>query len=199
MTTLDPILRTDRLLLRPWRDDDLDAIAAMNADPEVMRYFPSCLDRDGSSAMMARNAQNMRRFGFCWWAIEVPGETSFAGGVNLSIPRFEAHFLPCFEIGWRLPRIHWGKGYASEAAHAVVDFAFHEVMLDDIVAMAVPDNERSRKVMARLGMTHRDIDDFGNPMIAIGHPLRHHVLYRLTRSAWMERGSGPVPKDRKTR
>lgn len=178
-----PVLRTERLRLRGWRDDDLDALAAMNADPEVMRYFPACLEREQSASMMQRNAAHIERHGFAWWALEVPGVTAFAGAASLLMPGFEAHFTPCLEIGWRLPRAHWGKGYASEAAAAVVDFAFGEAQLDALVAFTAVANERSRKVMARLGMTYREEDDFGHPTLALDHPLRHHVLYRLTRQA----------------
>ena len=184
MKTIIPCLQTNRLRLRPWRDDDLDALAAMNADPEVMRHFPKCLNRDESAEMMALNKAHMQRHGFAWWALEVPGETSFAGGVSLVMPRFEAHFLPCFEVGWRLPVAFWGKGYASEGAQAVVSFAFDQVGLEEVVSMTVPDNERSGNVMKRLGMTRRQADDFGHPTLPYHHPLRRHVLYRLSRTSW---------------
>lgn len=177
-----PCLRTKRLRLRPWRNDDLDALAAMNADPDVMRYFPKCLNRDGSAEMMARNTQHMQRHGFAWWALEVPGVSSFAGGVSLLMPGFDAHFTPAFEIGWRLPKAFWGKGYATEAARAVLDFAFYHIGLSEVVSYTTVDNEQSRKVMTRLGMTNRSADNFGHPLLPFNHPFKHHVLYRLTRT-----------------
>lgn len=183
MTVEAPTLRSERLLIRPWRDDDLDALASMNADPEVMRYFAKCLERNESADMMERHARHVERHGFAWWALEVPGVAAFAGSVALLMPRFEAHFMPCFEIGWRLPRAFWGRGYATEAAAAVIDFAFDQVLLDEVVAFTPVGNERSRRVMTRLGMTHRTEDDFGHPTLALDHPLRHHLLYRLTRQS----------------
>ncbi len=182
MTAEAPTLQTERLKLRPWRHDDVEALAMMNADPEVMRYFLKCLDRSENAVLMARNAEHIERHGFGWWALEVPGVTSFAGAVALLMPRFHAHFMPCFEIGWRLARAYWGRGYASEAAAAVVGFAFDRIQLDEVVAFTPVNNERSRKVMAKLGMTHNTADDFGHPMLPLDHPLRHHVLYRRTAS-----------------
>ncbi len=186
MTVEAPTLQTERLLLRSWRVDDLDDLASMNADPEVMQYFPACLDRDESAGLMTRNADHIGRHGFAWWALEVPGAATFAGAVALLMPRFEAHFTPCFEIGWRLPRAFWGRGYATEAAAAVVDFAFDRIELDDVVAFTASANERSRNVMTRLGMAHCPADDFGHPHLAVDHPLRHHVLYRLSRQTWRQ-------------
>lgn len=105
MTTKATVLQAERLRLRPWQDGDLEALAAMNADLDVMRYFPRCLDRDESASMMVRNTAHMTRHGFAWWAIEIPKATAFAGGVALLMPRFHAHFMPRFEIGWRLKRL----------------------------------------------------------------------------------------------
>lgn len=183
MMTEALILKTERLRLRPWREDDLEAIAAMNADPEVMRYFPACLERAETVSMMARNTAHMECHGFAWWALEIPDVASFAGGVSLIMPAFHAHFTPCFEIGWRLPRVFWGRGYATEAARALLDFAFHQLDLDEVVAMTTFGNERSRSVMQRLGMSRSVADDFGHPAVPFHHPLRHHVLYRLARQA----------------
>ncbi|MGI9436273.1 MAG: GNAT family N-acetyltransferase [Geminicoccaceae bacterium] len=185
-----PTLRTRRLLLRPWRMEDLHPLASMNADSEVMRYFPAVLDRQASAAMMARNDAHVRRHGFGWWAIETPGGTDFAGAVSLQLAGFEAHFTPCFEIGWRLPKRFWGMGYASEAANVVANFAFDDLLLDKLIAMTAHHNHRSRKVMRRLGMSYRPEDDFGHPLVAFDHPLRHHVLYRLSRNDRRDTGSG---------
>jgi RimJ/RimL family protein N-acetyltransferase len=181
---LDPLeLATDRLRLRPWRPSDLAPFAAINADPRVMEFFPKRLDRSESDAVAARIGEHFERHGFGPWAIEVPNSADFIGFVGLSVPRFEAHFTPCVEVGWRLAYDHWGRGYATEAARAVVEFGFRRLGLDEIVSFAVPANKRSRRVMERLGMTHRPEEDFDHPMIPEGHPLRRHVLYRLARTA----------------
>lgn len=178
------ILQTDRLILRPLRSDDLDAFAAMNADPEVMRYFPACLSRSETEALMIRMERHFARYGFGWWALESKDGAPFIGFAGLLCPALEAHFTPCVEVGWRLAHAHWGHGYATEAGQASLDFAFESLVLDEIVAMTVCDNHRSRAVMERLGMTRRAEDDFGHPKIPPNHPLRQHVLYRLSKEKW---------------
>lgn len=176
-----PTLATARLRLRPWRDDDLPAFAALNVDPDVMAHLPGPLDRAASDAMAGRIREHFRRRGFGFWAVEVPGVAPFAGFVGLAIPRFEAHFTPCIEIGWRLARDHWGRGYATEAARAALDFGFRELDLAEVVAFTVPANLRSRAVMERLGMARSPADDFDHPALPGGSPLRRHVLYRARR------------------
>lgn len=180
----ETILRTERLILRKWRSDDLDPFAAMSADPEVMRYFPVRHDRAETEAHIRLITTDLERQQFGWWAVEVPGVFDFAGFAGLFRPRFHAHFTPSVEVGWRLRRDAWSQGYATEAGQACLDFAFERIGLEQIVSMAVVDNWRSRRVMERLGMTRRPEDDFGHPRVPYVHPLRPHVLYRLTRTKW---------------
>jgi RimJ/RimL family protein N-acetyltransferase len=177
-------LRTGRLLLRGWRDSDLASFAALNADPTVMEHMPALLSREESDAMAARIRDHFARHGFGLWALEVPGVTDFAGFVGLSIPTFQAPFTPCVEVGWRLARTHWGHGYATEAAREALRFGFERLGLEEIVSFTVPANLRSRQVMERLGMHHTPAEDFDHPRLPEHHPLRRHVLYRLSRSAW---------------
>ncbi len=174
-------ISTPRLLLRLWRDEDLPAFAAMNADPKVMEFFPKPLDRAESDAAAARIRDHFARRGFGLWAVEVPGVADFIGFVGLSVPTFEAHFTPCVEIGWRLACEHWGHGYATEVARAALDFGFQHLALDEIVSFTVPANLRSRRVMERIGMTYSPADDYDHPALPEGHPLRRHVLYRARR------------------
>jgi ribosomal-protein-alanine N-acetyltransferase len=147
-----------------------------------MEHFPAPLTRVESDAMVGRIETAFEVNGFGLWAVEVFGGPAFIGFVGLAVPRFEAHFTPAVEVGWRLAREHWGRGYATEAARAALDFGFGSAGLDEIVSFTVPANTRSRAVMERLGMTHDPSDDFDHPQIAPGHPLRRHVLYRLKRS-----------------
>jgi ribosomal-protein-alanine N-acetyltransferase len=176
-----PTIRTHRLHLRPWRDDDLPAFAALNADPTVVEFFPKPLDRAESDALAARIRDGFASRGFGLWAVEVPGVADFIGFVGLSVPQFEAHFTPCVEIGWRLAHEHWGRGYASEAARAALDFGFRSLALDQIVSFTTLANWRSRRVMERIGMTRMSEDDFDHPSLPEGHALRRHVLYRIDR------------------
>jgi ribosomal-protein-alanine N-acetyltransferase len=176
-----PELDTPRLRLRAWRDEDLVPFAAMNADPRVMEHFPNPLTPAESDAMAARIRAHLQERGFGLWAVEVRGGPAFIGFIGLVVPRFEAHFTPCVEIGWRLGADHWGRGYAIEGARTAAAFGFESLGLAEIVSMTVPANARSRRVMERLGM-HRDpAEDFDHPSLPQGHPLRRHVLYRLRR------------------
>jgi RimJ/RimL family protein N-acetyltransferase len=178
------ILQTERLILRDWRDADLDAWAAMNVDPRVMEHFPKLLDREASDAIALRARDSWAQRGFGLLAVEIPGVTPFAGSVGLSVPRFEAHFTPCVEIGWRLAHEYWGQGYATEAARATMADGFARLGLDEIVAMTAVGNARSRHVMEKLGMTRTDADDFDHPMVPEGNRVRRHVLYRIQPERW---------------
>jgi RimJ/RimL family protein N-acetyltransferase len=153
----------------------------MNTDPRVMEFLPGPLSRQESDAVADRIEAHFQQRGFGMWAVEVPGAAPFAGFIGLSIPRFEAHFTPCIEVGWRLDAAHWNRGYATEGARAALDFGFRWLQAEQIVSFTVPLNVRSRRVMERLGMTRSADDDFDHPMLAEGHPLRRHVLYRLKR------------------
>lgn len=185
-----PSIETSRLLLRPWRDEDFEPFAGLTADPKVMEYFPALLTREESDALAQGIAARMAERGFGLWAVEVPGIAPFIGFVGLSVPSFEAHFTPCVEVGWRLARAHWGKGYASEAANASLRFGFETVGLEEIVSFTVPQNLRSRAVMERIGM-HQDPDGgFDHPRITEGHPLRRQVLYRMRSDDYRSRPSG---------
>jgi ribosomal-protein-alanine N-acetyltransferase len=174
-------LHTDRLLLRRWRPEDREPFARMNADPRVVEFLPKPLTRGESDAVADRIEAHFVEHGFGLWAVEVVGRVPFAGFVGLAIPRFEAHFTPCIEIGWRLAAETWNQGYATEGARAALDFAFSHLAVDEIVSFTVPANVRSRRVMEKIGMTHNPADDFEHPVLPEGHPLRRHVLYRIGR------------------
>jgi ribosomal-protein-alanine N-acetyltransferase len=180
-------LRSDRLLLRRWRPEDRAPFARINRDPAVMEYFPGLLSEEESNQMVGRIEAHFERHGFGLWAAEMRESAEFIGYIGLAIPRFEAAFTPCVEIGWRLGCAHWGKGPAMEGAQAVVRHAFQVLALPALVSFTVPANARSRRVMEKLGMTHDPADDFDHPLLGAGHPLRRHVLYRVSRVAWADR------------
>ncbi len=185
-----PTLRTARLLLRQWRDSDSEPFARLNADPRVMEHFPSTLSRARSDSLVEANRVHFAAHGFGLWAVEVVDESPFIGFVGLAVVRFDSHFTPAVEIGWRLAAASWGRGFASEAAAAALRFGFETLELNEIVSLTVPRNQRSRGVMQRLGMQHSAADDFDHPVLDSGHPLRRHVLYRLSRHQWLTRGPG---------
>ena len=156
----------------------------MNADPVVMEHFPALLDRAASDELVDRILAHWAEHGFGLWAVERHVDGMFIGFAGIYRPSFETHFTPAVEVGWRLARGAWGNGYATEAAEAAVRFGFEQAGLDEIVSFTVPANERSRRVMERIGMHRNPADDFDHPRIPLGHPLRRHVLYRLGRADW---------------
>ena len=177
----DTVMTTPRLKLRTWRESDREPFAALNADPRVMEFFPTCLSRAESDAGVDRILAHFRERGFGLYAAEVVAAEQFVGFVGLNVPKFEAHFTPCIEIGWRLAADSWGHGFATEAAQAVVMYAFEKLAIMELVSFTVPSNVRSRHVMEKLGMTRDPAEDFDHPGLPAGHPLRRHVLYRLSR------------------
>lgn len=177
-------LRTERLVLRRWRDEDLEPFGALNADPRVMEHFPAPLSRAESDAMVERIEAHFEAHGWGLWAAEVVESGAFIGFIGLWAPGFDAHFTPAVEVGWRLAHEHWGHGYAPEGARASVTDGFERLGVDEIVSMTSVVNDRSRRVMEKLGMTHDPADDFDHPRMPPGHRLERHVLYRLQREDW---------------
>jgi RimJ/RimL family protein N-acetyltransferase len=180
------MLRTDRLLMRRWRDEDREPFAALNADPVVMEHYQGLMTRERSDAFVDRIEANWEQRGWGQWAIEVPGVAPFIGYVGL----WPADFVtgePMVEVGWRLAREHWGHGYVTEAARETLRFGFEDVGLDEIVSFTVPQNERSWRVMERIGLRRDPPGDFDHPNVdAVAYPhLVRHVFYRLSRADWL--------------
>ena len=171
------MIRTTRLVLRPWREDDLPAFAEQNADPLVMVFLGGVLTREESDAYVRRAEAHFAETGFCKWAVQAPGVSPFIGAVGLTRVKFKASFTPAVEVAWRLHRQFWGQGYATEAAHASIEDGFERVRLPEIVAMTALGNAASMRVMERLGMI-RSIE-FDHPLVSEDSPLRRHVLYRF--------------------
>ena len=179
-------LDTPRLCLRPWREDDRPAFAAINGDPEVMRYFPDVLTRAQSDALAEQLQERMQaQGGWGFWAAEERSSGQVIGFIGLNSPAIALPIRsatdPLVEIGWRLARSHWGLGLASEGARSTLDFAFERLQLPEVVAFTALPNLRSAAVMQRLGM-QRDPQDFDHPALPPGHWLRRHCLYRLQRA-----------------
>jgi RimJ/RimL family protein N-acetyltransferase len=144
-----------------------------------MGFYPATLSPDETDAATTRIEAHFERHGFGLFAAELIGDGTFIGYVGLSVPSFEAPFMPAVEIGWRVAFDHWGKGLATEGASTVVQYAFERLQLASLVSFTVPANLRSRRVMEKLGMVHDSADDFDHPRLPVDHPLRRHVLYRL--------------------
>ncbi len=178
-----PTLRTQRLVLRRWRAEDLAPFAELNADPDVMAHMQKTMSREESDAFVARIEEEFDDCGFGLWAVEVPNHSPFIGFVGLHRVPFDAPFTPAVEVGWRLAREHWGYGFVTEAARSAVRYGLEEVGLDEIVSFTNPDNVRSWKVMERLGMIRDPSSDFEHPNVPTGHWLRPHIFYRFPPAA----------------
>lgn len=157
----------------------------MNADPEVMKYYPNLLSREESDQTIDRWQAEFAERGWSLWAAELRETGEFIGYVGLSVPRRTLPFSPCVEIGWRLARRFWGRGLASEGAREALCVGFTRLGLPEIVSFTTLLNKRSRAVMERIGMVDSG-EDFDHPGLPEGHPLRRHCLYRLTRRRWNE-------------
>lgn len=178
MVPMNPVtLETPRLVLRPWRDEDLDSLFAINGDAESMRHFPAVLTRAESDAWAARLRAHIAEHGWGFWAVEATEDAAFVGVVGLLTIPWQARFTPAVEIGWRIVPTARRRGFAEEAARASLDFGFARLGLPEIVAFTVPSNEPSWRLMERLGM--RADGTFDHPELPDGHALQRHLLYRL--------------------
>lgn len=180
-------LKTPRLHLRQWRDDDKPAFARLCADPEVMRFFPGTQTREQCDQSVFVWTAELEGRGWSNWAVERVSDGAFIGFVGLTVPRRALPFMPCVEIGYRLAKAYWGHGYATEAARAALRLGFERLHLDEIVSFTAKLNLPSQAVMRRLGMVDAN-EDFEHPAVPEGSPLRPHCLYRLTRERWAAGG-----------
>ncbi|UTW57017.1 GNAT family N-acetyltransferase [Kordiimonas sp. SCSIO 12603] len=175
------IIETERLILRPWTQGDKKPFAAMNADPEVMRFFPSTVGEEQSNAAVDRAIQHQKDYSFCFWAAELKADGQFAGFIGLQHVPDALECAPAVEIGWRLARNTWGQGLAPEGARAALRYGFNVLKLDEIVSLAPKLNKPSLRVMEKIGMTTDAVDDFEHPLLSEDSPLRPCALYRIKR------------------
>lgn len=173
-------LETDRLVLRPWQERDFDPYHAMNQDPHVREFYPGLQSLEKSRDFMRRAIEQDERHGYFFQPVFEKTSGDFIGDLGLAKIEFDAPFTGGTEIGWMLKRKFWGRGYAVEMAQALLDHAFCELRLTEVLAFTVPANTRSRRVMEKLGMRHDPEGDFEHPSIPEGHAFRHHVLYRIS-------------------
>lgn len=184
---MQPCIETERLYLRQWQASDFAIFAAMNADPEVMKYFPKLLSAKVSDIIASKCQQLIEDNGWGFWALSLKKGSNkndaFIGFVGLNQTHADMSFAPCVEIAWRLRKEFWGQGYATEAARASLDFAFSELELDEVVAFTAVINKRSQLLMKRIRMTDTQ-NNFYHPALESNHLLAEHVLYKITRQQW---------------
>jgi len=183
-------IETDRILLREWEATDFSRFAKMNADPLIMEYFPRVLDEVRSKHLFKHFQEHFAKHGYGLYALENKDNHEFMGFVGLNNIEFKAPFTPAVEIAWRLDYDYWGKGYATEAARAVLKHAFEDLKLEEVVAYCVYDNDRAVKVMEKLGMKRDKKADFDYPKLPKGHPLGQHILFRLKKRDYQKHSRG---------
>lgn len=179
-------LKTKRLILREWKAADREPFARINADARVMEFLGEPMSRNQSDEVLDRIEAHFLTHGFGLCAAGLAASGEFIGFIGLAVPAFKAAFTPCVEIGWRLAAEYWGQGLATEGAREIVRYAFENLKLQELVSITAVGNERSRRVMEKLGMTCDPIEDFDHPKLPVAHPLRRHVLYRLQGENWRE-------------
>lgn len=172
------IIETPRLILRQWQQSDYNPYIALNADPEVMKFFPSIKTPAETIAQIEKIAAYIDQHGYGFFAMERKDNHKFIGFTGLGDPGFKADFTPCIEIGWRLSKDNWGQGLASEAALACLGFSFGTLGLQEVYSFTAIGNRRSEMVMQRIGMSK--VGEFDHPLIADGHILNRHVIYKIS-------------------
>ena len=177
------IIETERLVLRTWKESDILPFSAMNQDQKVMEFFPSTLSPGESATLYQKIIASFEQKGFGLFAVEAKQTQEFVGFIGFSQPTFTSYFTPCVEIGWRLARQFWGRGFATEGAKACLQYGFSALDFMDIYSWTAKINSKSVNVMEKIGLTCDG--EFEHPNIPPGHPLRTHVLYKASRNKYV--------------
>jgi RimJ/RimL family protein N-acetyltransferase len=183
------ILETERLILRTWHEDDLDSMLKINQDFKVMEYFLNLVSKDETLSFIDRIFKHQDAYGYSLYAVELKSTHEMIGFIGLlhrTKAELNVSFNPSTEIGWRLSSKHWGKGFATEGAKAVLEYAFNVLDLPEVVSFTVTENKKSRRVMEKIGLTHNPDDNFDHPKVPDYSPLKRHVLYRLTKVEFIQ-------------
>lgn len=182
---------TERLILRRWRESDVAALARVNCDPEVMRFFPRTYDLEETRARIAASSEAFETRFYAPWAVELPGVAACIGLAGPARVGEDLPFAGMIEMAWRLDRPYWGKGYAPEAARAALRDVFERLQPSQVIAYTAVLNAPSRRVMEKLGMVEDEEATFAHPAIAADNPLQPHVVYRLTRERFLASATHP--------
>ena len=180
------VIETQRLLLRPWKEEDLDPYFQLNQDPKVLEFLPGPLSHNQVAEFIKKMNAQLEKKRYTLWATELKETQEFIGFIGLNEVDFEAHFTPAVEIGWRLDSRYWGKGYSTEGANAALEYGFNKLGLSEIVAFTVLENKRSIRVMEKMGMIRDFEGDFRHPKLALEHRLSQHILYRTLSVSYLK-------------
>lgn len=188
MTTPEYLIQTQRLGLRQWLPEDKAKLVAMNADPEVMEYFPAPFTEEETEAQLAHTLLHHAQYGYGWWAVDHLKDKCFIGALGLNNVGYKLPFTPCVEIAWRLRKEYWGKGLGTEGSMAALFYGFQVLKLPEIVSFTSLPNKPSINIMKKLGMTKKQ--KFNHPKVEEGHELERHILYTLTREDYLKQQGG---------
>ena len=177
------IFESERLFFRKWKEEDIKIFSDMNSDPTVMEYFPKILTEKESKQLYEKIVMDLDKNSYGLWAVELKNSNQFIGFIGFNYTTFKSDFTPCLEIGWRIKKEEWGKGYATEGAKASLNYGYHELGLDEIYSFTSKINQRSEKVMIKIGLNK--IGEFEHPNIEEGNKLRRHVLYKIVKNEYL--------------
>ena len=172
-------LQTSRLILRNWKQNDIEPFAILNSDPRVCEFLPNVLSKEETLTSVIKIQSHFKKHAFGLFAVELISTKTFIGFVGLKYFSFDSHFTPSVELAWRLSWKNWGQGPATEAAQKVTQYGFETLGLPEILAITAKNNQRSRRVMEKLGMFTNEDENFLHPQLEYSHPLAEHVLYRF--------------------
>ena len=172
-------LQTSRLILRNWKQNDIEPFAILNSDPRVCEFLPNVLSQEETLTSVMKIQSHFKKHAFGLFAVELISTKTFIGFVGLKYFSFDSHFTPSVELAWRLSWENWGQGLATEAPQKVTQYGFETLGLPEILAITAKNNQRSRRVMEKLGMFTNEDENFLHPQLEYSHPLAEHVLYRF--------------------
>lgn len=182
---INKIIETERLILRTLHDNDLFSLFIINQDVKVMEYFPNVQSLEDTKKLIDKVKFNFNKYGYSLYAIIRKDTSEFIGFIGLLMADFQAHFTPAIEISWRLSAKHWGQGFATEGAKAVLEYAFIKLNVTEVVSFTAQSNIRSINIMKKIGLNHNQSDDFNHPKLDSTSPLKHHVLFRISRDEYL--------------
>jgi RimJ/RimL family protein N-acetyltransferase len=173
------IIETKRLILSTWKESDAEPYFKINQDPKVIEYLRGPLTMEQVQDFIDTVNACQNKYGYALWAARLRTTGTLIGYIGLNYVDWPAHFTPATEVGWRLGSPYWGQGLATEGALAALDYGFNQCQLTEIVSFTVPANQRSIRVMEKIGLKRDLQGDFAHPKLAANHPLSRHILYRL--------------------
>ena len=176
MSNKNYIIKTERLGLRNWLPSDEVPFTEMCKDELVMEHFPKTLSEEETRAFISRLDNHFKQHGYCYFAVDILETTEFIGFTGFAKQEWKSEFTPCVDIGWRLKKEAWGKGYATEAAQACLEVAYSKFGLEEVLAFATDTNKASQNIMIKIGLQFAGTVQ--HPAIIDDSRFEHCVVYK---------------------